>query len=171
MRRNNYKLEGEPEGSPAVEWRMRTLQQRPGFLIRRLHQIHVALFAEECGGEGVTPVQYSVMTALDQLGAVEQIALGRAVGLDRANVAEVILRLEQREWVERSISVKDRRMKIATLTEKGRALLDRVEALAARAHERTIEALAPAERKTLLKYLRLLVAANNDISRSPMGLD
>ena len=38
------------------------LSDRPGFLVRRLHQIHLALFAEECAGLDITPVQYSIMT-------------------------------------------------------------------------------------------------------------
>ena len=38
------------------------LARRPGFLIRRLHQIHLALFADACGEFGVTPVRYSILT-------------------------------------------------------------------------------------------------------------
>ena len=53
----------------------RDLSRRPGFLIRRLHQIHLALFAEECKAFGVTPVQYSILTALEHMGAAEQIVL------------------------------------------------------------------------------------------------
>ncbi|MFJ5489530.1 MarR family winged helix-turn-helix transcriptional regulator, partial [Hansschlegelia beijingensis] len=133
----------EPDLSELIDvategWRIRPLQARPGFLIRRLHQIHVALFLEECASEGLTPVQYSVLTALDQMGAVEQAALSRAVGLDRTNVAEVIVRLERRLFVRRRPSPEDRRMKLAILTEIGRAALKRVERSASRAHERTL---------------------------------
>lgn len=154
-----------------ARWRTQSLQVRPGYLIRRLHQIHIALFTEECGAEGVTPVQYSVMTALDQLGPLEQVALSRAVGLDRANIGDVVSRLEQRCWIDRFVSETDRRRKIVSLTEEGRALLERVGDAAARAHERTIAALPPAERQALLRYLQILVTANNEISRSPVGLD
>ena len=79
----------------AEDWHSKPLQERPGFLIRRLHQIHSALFAEECAGESITPVQYSILSALDQIGAAEQIALARAVGLDTTNVADVLARLER----------------------------------------------------------------------------
>ena len=37
------------------------LMSRPGFLIRRLHQIHIALFLEECAGVDITPVQYTLL--------------------------------------------------------------------------------------------------------------
>ena len=38
------------------DWHGKPLQERPGFLIRRLHQIHVALFMEECAAESITPM-------------------------------------------------------------------------------------------------------------------
>src|ERR1700693_4206318 len=105
------------------DWHGKPLQERPGFLIRRLHQIHVALFMEECAPEGITPVQYSILTALEQIGPSEQIALSRAVGLDRANIADVMTRLAERRFVQRRVSRSDRRKKVAELTEVGRALL------------------------------------------------
>lgn len=151
----------------APSWRIQDLEDRPGFLIRRLHQIHVALFTEECATAGITPVQYSVLTALDQMGAVEQIALSRAVGLDRTNIADVVARLETRGLVSRSVSARDKRMKLVALTDAGRNLLEQVQHAAARAHERTISALPPKERARFLDALRLLVAANTDVSRAP----
>ncbi len=159
----------EPIDEAADGWRLRPLQTRPGFLIRRLHQIHVALFLEECASEGLTPVQYSVLTALDQMGAVEQAALSRAVGLDRTNVAEVIVRLERRLFVRRRPSPQDGRMKLAMLTEIGRAALKRVEQSASRAHERTLAALPPERRERFLEDLATLVENNNAMSRSPVA--
>jgi DNA-binding MarR family transcriptional regulator len=149
-------------------WRHKELGNRPGFLIRRLHQIHVALFMEECASEGITPVQYSILTALEQLGPSEQIALSRAVGLDRANTADVLSRLVDRKFVSRRVSKSDRRMKVAELTEVGRALLIRLETPVSRAHERTIEALPAAAREEFLRHLITLVEANNEQSRTPV---
>ena len=41
-----------------------SLWSRPGFLVRRLHQIHVAMFMEELAEDQVTPIQYGVMSIL-----------------------------------------------------------------------------------------------------------
>lgn len=150
------------------QWRSTALEQRPGFLIRRLHQIHVALFMEECAPEGITPVQYSILTALEQLGPSEQIALSRAVGLDRANIADVITRLVERRFVQRHVSKVDRRKKVAELTDVGRGLLARLESSVARAHERTVEALPEQMRAQFLDSLLLLVETNNALSRTPV---
>ncbi|HVE05980.1 MAG TPA: MarR family winged helix-turn-helix transcriptional regulator [Paraburkholderia sp.] len=150
------------------EWRHTALEARPGFLIRRLHQIHVALFIEECAPEGITPVQYSILTALDQMGPSEQIALSRAVGLDRANTADVIGRLAERRFIQRRGSRTDKRKKVAELTDVGRALLARLEVGVERAHERTLAALPARDRKQFMTYLMKLVETNNELSRTPI---
>ena len=40
------------------------LWSRRGFLIRRLNQIHYAIFSEECKAHNITPVQFGILTAL-----------------------------------------------------------------------------------------------------------
>lgn len=152
------------------DWHAKPLQERPGFLIRRLHQIHTALFAEECAGEGITPVQYSILSALDQMGVAEQIVLSRAVGLDTTNVADVLARLERQKLVRRRVSQHDKRMKAVSLTQAGRALLQRVDAGAARAHERTLAALPPKDRARFMRDLAKLVAFNDEIGSTSVGV-
>ena len=64
------------------------LGQRPGFLIRRLHQIHVALFQKRCAAFDVTPLQYSLLSALAGRGIADQTTLAADVALDqRAYIA------------------------------------------------------------------------------------
>jgi MarR family transcriptional regulator, lower aerobic nicotinate degradation pathway regulator len=156
--------------SSGDDWHGKPLQERPGFLIRRLHQIHVALFMEECAAESITPVQYSILTALEHMGSAEQIVLSSAVGLDTTNVADVLARLERQKMVKRRMSPRDKRMKVVSLTETGRALLQRIDAGAARAHERTLAPLSPTARARFMRDLVHLVEFNNDISRTPIGL-
>ena len=54
------------------------MSQRPGYLIRRLHQIHVALFQDACGEFEVTPLNFSgpvrLLSTLD--GAVQNQQAG-----------------------------------------------------------------------------------------------
>jgi DNA-binding MarR family transcriptional regulator len=142
-------------------WRTKTLQARPGFLIRRLYQIHVALFAEECAAETITPVQYSVLAALERLGTVDQATLSRDVALDRTSVADIVARLEGRRLVKRRASPTDRRMMLSGLTDQGRALLARLETASARAHQRTIAALPAKEKAFFLDTLHRLIEAGD----------
>ncbi|MCB8838310.1 MarR family winged helix-turn-helix transcriptional regulator [Aurantimonas sp. VKM B-3413] len=146
------------------------LRERPGFLIRRLHQIHVALFAEECAGENITPVQFSILTALEEMGGCEQTTLALTVGLDRTNIADVLDRLQKRGLVRRRVAPKDRRRKLVALTDVGVATLSRIKAAAAAAHDRTVKALPPEDRQRFLDYLVRLVEANNEVGRAPLRL-
>ena len=146
------------------------LAARPGFLIRRLHQIHLALFAEECAAFGITPVQFSLLSVLSAQPGLDQAALAVAVGVDRATTANVVARLEKRGLLRRRSSTTDRRVKQVELTAAGSLLLARIDPHARRAHARTLQALRPVERARFVALLRRLVDAGNAHGRAPLLL-
>jgi DNA-binding MarR family transcriptional regulator len=156
--------------SPAPAPTAFDLAERPGFLIRRLHQIHVALFAEECARFDVTPVQYSILSAVQARPGLEQARLGEEVGVDRATLANVVGRLEARGLLRRAASSADRRVRLVEITRAGRSLLVRMEVAARRAHARTIDALPAAERRAFTDALARLVEAGNGHGRAPLRL-
>lgn len=143
---------------------------RPGFLIRRLHQIHTWLFTEETQQYNVTPVQYSLLTVLAEHGEMDQNTLAYEVGLERTSVAEVLPRLEARGLVERRQSEADRRVKLVRIARKGRALAKRMDGAAQRAHDRTIAFLPEGEREHFMLQLIQLVESHNDASVVPWKL-
>lgn len=143
---------------------------RPGFLIRRLHQIHTWLFSEETQEFNVTPVQFSLLTALGEHGEMDQNTLALEIGLERTSVAEVLPRLETRGLVERRRAEHDKRVRLVNITRKGRALVRRMEDAVRRAHDRTVEFLPEAERELFMLQLIKLVEAHNDRSVVPLRL-
>ncbi|MBU2955881.1 MarR family winged helix-turn-helix transcriptional regulator [Marinobacter sp. F3R08] len=151
------------------EDRLSILAERPGFLIRRLHQIHVALFHEECAVFGLTPVQYSAISALEGL-ELDQKQLGQKVGIDRASTTDVLRRIEKAGWIERRKCPEDGRRQLARLTPRGEELLSQVTESALRAHDRTLEPLTKAERMRFIRYMSKIVSANNDHGRASLKL-
>ena len=113
------------------------LSSRPGFLLRRLHQIHVALFAGNCARFDVTPVQYSLMSALALRIAADQTTLANDVALDRTTVTGALKRLQKRGLIKRVASRSDRRAQECRLTSAGRRILAAMERPARRAHHDT----------------------------------
>src|SRR6266481_4049568 len=99
------------------------LDQRPGFLIRRLHQIHVALFQKRCAAFEITPLQYSLLTALAKRGTADQTTLAADIALDRTTTTGVLKRLQSRRFVDRAVARHDRRSQTCRLTRVGAALL------------------------------------------------
>jgi DNA-binding MarR family transcriptional regulator len=146
------------------------LSARPGFLIRRLHQIHLSLFAEECAAFKVTPVQYSILTTVAAQPGLEQTALAQEVGIDRATLANVVARLAGRGLVKRLQGRHDRRLKHVLPTAACKRLLKQMEEPARRAHNRTIDALKPRERSSFIKALTHLVNAGNVHGRAPFRI-
>jgi DNA-binding MarR family transcriptional regulator len=148
----------------------RELASRPGFLVRRLHQIHVSLFGEECTEFDVTPVQYSIMSVIGQQPGLDQSQISEEVGVDRATLANVVARLEAAGLLRRVTSRLDRRQKLLTLTSKGKNLLVRMRPFVVRAHDRTIAALSPTEQSQFLTLLARLVDAGNEHGRTKLRL-
>ena len=143
------------------------LDALPGHHIRRLHQIAVAIFLQETDAHGLTPVQYAAMQAVANTPGFDQRTLAGVVGFDTSTIGGVIDRLEARGLVTRSASANDRRVRLLTLTDAGRALLEAIIPSMLRAQERMLEPLPKRERTEFMRMLRVLVAANNELSRAP----
>lgn len=159
------------EAAPAMPSTPMPLWERPGFLVRRLHQIHSAIFLEECKAFNITPVQYGLMTTLLQHSGSDQRTIGVEVGIDRTNVADVLERLAERGLVRRERSETDRRAMNAFLTEEGRALVAQMYAAMVRAQQRLLEPLDPEYRSAFLAMLTQLVEGNNHYSRAELKAD
>ena len=138
------------------------LEQRPGYLIRRLHQIHVALFQEACAEFDMTPLQYSLLSALAVRGTADQTSLAADIALDRTTTTGALKRLEARDLVERPVSDDDRRARVCRLTSAGAKMLSEIEGVARDAHRETLAPLSGAERTLFLTMMQRIVAARAD---------
>jgi DNA-binding MarR family transcriptional regulator len=140
----------------------------PGHLLRRCQQIAVAIFLQECEALDLTPLQYVVLGALDAGGEMDQNRLGGLTALDRTTVGTVLSKLEDRGLVQRRRSDSDKRSNAITLTDCGRALLEKAVPAVAGAQTRILAPLAPADRDRFIGYLQQVADGNNQESRAPL---
>ena len=143
------------------------LDSLPGHHIRRLHQIAVAIFLQETESHGLTPVQYAALQTVANAPGIDQRTLAGRIGLDTSTVAGVIDRLEARALLQRNASPVDKRVRLLTLSAAGADLLRTVEPAMRLAQQRILAPLPRAERAEFMRMLRLLVDANNEMSRAP----
>ena len=141
----------------------------PGHLIRRAHQISVAIFMEECAAHNVTPVQYACLSEIARQPGVDATRLASAVAFDRSTLGNVLERLEAKGWVDRRPSAEDRRVKLLHISEAGLHLLDAIEPAVLATQKRLLKPLSPADRKLFMRLISEMVAGNNDVSRAPLG--
>jgi DNA-binding MarR family transcriptional regulator len=143
------------------------LEDLPGHVIRRLHQIAVAIFLREAETVGLTPVQYAVLQTVANQPEIDQRTLARSAGLDTSTIAGVVDRLEARELLVRSTTREDRRVRLLSLTDAGRSVLAEAVPAMQRAQQRILEPLTAAERREFMRLMKRLVAGNNEMSRAP----
>ena len=103
------------------------LEDQPGYYIRRLQQIAVAIFLQDTEGFGVTPVQYGVLLTVSRQPGLDQRTLAALMGLDTSTTAGVVDRLDGRGLLRRSASPTDKRVKLLSVTPEGQALLADIE--------------------------------------------
>lgn len=142
----------------------------PGHLLRRCHQIGVAVFLEQCRTFDLTPLQFSALAALDRFGPMDQASLGGVTALDRTTILVVLRKLEQRGLITRRTSPKDKRSKIVATTRAGSRVFADVLPNVRAVQERIIGPLSPGERVQLVSLLTKIAHANNALSRAPHRL-
>ena len=96
------------------------INDQPGHLIRRAHQIAVSVFHEKLGRD-ITPVQYAILRTLQKKPGIDQVTLAQQVALDTSTAADIAARLETKGWITRQVLARGQRE--LRLTAEGTGLL------------------------------------------------
>lgn len=132
------------------------MYQRPGFLLRRAHQISAAIFENACAHVGLTQAQYGALVVLASQPDIDQSSLGRAMGFDKVTILRVLRGLEERGLVLRSPSTTSRKHLALRLTPEGKRLLKKAERPASEAYEQLMSPFDASQREQLIALLQLL---------------
>ena len=154
--------EAAPQSSAHTIW------DRPGYLVRRLHQIHVAMFLTRVADGQVTPVQFGLLSILIQRPGIDQATIGAELGLDPANVAEILRRLEDRQLLTRVVDPLNRRRKLCLATAAGKKFVRRYQNDMQLSQQQLLSPLNPADRKVFMDLLVRLVEGNNESGRTSL---
>ena len=142
------------------------LYTRPGFLLRRAHQISAAVFEDECRSVGLTPAQFGVLTVLASAPGLDQSSLARALGFDKVTVLRVLRGLQERGLVHRAAALTSKRSMAVMLSPEGEALLQLAEKPAERAYERLMAPLSEEQQTQLMLLLMQLTQGLEDRARA-----
>ena len=153
---------------PAAPITIDAVYAAPGYLFRRMQQIAVSIFMEECKAFDLTPVQYAALIAIHTHPGIDATRLSAVIAFDRSTLGSVIERLQAKDFVERKPAPEDKRIKLLYLTKSGAAILREIIPAVERAQARMLEPLKPADRKTLMGLMSQLVDLNNEASRVPL---
>jgi DNA-binding MarR family transcriptional regulator len=99
---------------------------------------------------------YSVLTALDETPVRTQAALAEAIGADKSRIIGTLDELQAAELIERTPDPDDRRVRLLSITAKGRRVRRAVRKSIRAYEEQLLGTLPPADRETFVRSLRAL---------------
>lgn len=134
----------------------------PGLLLRRAHQVLVALWSEKVSNE-ITSPQYAVLGALAIAPHSDQVTIARLASLDRSTLADVLARLAAKGLVKRSRDGKDGRRNVVSLTPAGEALYEKTTPLVEEVHRLLLAGLSEEQRRQFLLLLARMVKASEAV--------
>jgi DNA-binding MarR family transcriptional regulator len=125
-----------------------------GYHLRRAQAAVFADFMRAMAKDRITPGQFGVLVLIDRNPGLNQSALARVLGIERSTMVAVLDGLEDRKLVARQGSNSDRRSKVLSLTQRGKALLADVKPKVRRHEKRIAADLHPDEVTALIGLLK-----------------
>lgn len=146
---------GRPANKPAPPLDRGLLPSLLGYMLRRTQTAVFGDFAATFSkaGETLTPGEFGLLVLVDRNSGLSQMALARALGIDRSTLVPILDRLQARGLLMRHRSPTDGRTHALALTPAGDKALGRFARLV-KAHEKRIaSSLSSAETRTLIELL------------------
>lgn len=127
-----------------------------GHLIRRLHQQSSQVFMQrtQAAGFDLTSVQFAALDAIRAQPGTDQARVAEMIAYDRATIGGVIERLEQKGWIRRVVSERDRRARELSLTPEGERVLAALLPVVRALQDDILPSLKPADRARFLQLAR-----------------
>lgn len=141
----------------------------PTAMARRFHQICAARTAEAVSEFGLTPLQYGAMVHLARItgDGIEQNVLADRINVDRNTVSLLVEHLVKMGIVARQVNGADRRVRLLSLTAKGKKLHARLRPAVSAVNDNILSPITRRERKLLMDLLIRVIEEN---LRHPKGI-
>jgi DNA-binding MarR family transcriptional regulator len=135
------------------------LATSPSHLLRRANQFANDLYTEEQDSKALTQRQFAVLFAVDKQEGVSQTALVRATGIDRSTLADMIVRMTNKDLLARKRTEEDQRANSVKITAAGRRALRSAMPSVMKAESRILDVLPARLRNDFIKCLTMIAQA------------
>jgi DNA-binding MarR family transcriptional regulator len=138
-------------------------------LARRFHQVCTGVLSEVTELEGLTPLEYAALVAVDEAPGIDQRALARRLAVDPVSAGQLLMRLEAAGLAARHVNPHDRRARALTVTSAGAALRAHLRPRLRDAHRRILAPLTVTEQSQLIDMLMRIIERNEPYARPGNG--
>jgi DNA-binding MarR family transcriptional regulator len=112
---------------------------------------------EELKAYGLVGPQFGILKLLTMLGDLTQIELGSHMIMDKATMVRMIDGLEEKGYLLRTNSTRDRRAKILRLTPAGKKMMVKLDKIRQKVEDEFLKPLSATERAQLKKIVTKLL--------------
>jgi DNA-binding MarR family transcriptional regulator len=140
-------LSGHGHAAPA------RVRAQPSWLLNQFAIVANRSVAEALTGIDARRYHYSLLAALDEMGASSQADVSRATSIDRSDMVATVNELVARGFVERTPDPADRRRNVIVPSGAGRRQLRKLEQLLGKVQEDLLAPLSSDDRGRLVNLL------------------
>ncbi|MCW9045604.1 MAG: MarR family transcriptional regulator, partial [Alphaproteobacteria bacterium] len=129
------------------------LPQLVGHHIGRAYRALFDHFCKTTAEYDITPRQFVALVLIDANPGSSQTIIARAAGIERSTMVSLVDILEERKFVVRTRSTKDRRSYALTITKQGKELVTKLKPLVTAHDAHVIQHLTDNEKDSMVKSL------------------
>ncbi|ODU22955.1 MAG: MarR family transcriptional regulator [Sphingomonas sp. SCN 67-18] len=124
-----------------------------GYHLRRASTVFLHHFSQTVGELGLRQVLFGILSLIHDNPGIKQSAIGRVLGIQRANMVSLVGELTEGGLIARAVSAEDRRAFALSLTDKGRALVEAGLARIREHEDALLHNFSDRERASLIRLL------------------
>jgi len=136
------------------------LAASPSHLLHRVEQLAAERFAKLVG-DSISLRQFALLTAISEQPGLSQTDLGRATGVDRSTLADMMAKMEKRGWIVRTPSRADARAYSVVLGQAGGTILSATAQHARAADAAILDVLARTKARSLVNILTKVIKVSD----------
>lgn len=156
----------DASGEYRTQVRLGRLENALGYHLRMAQEAAFRAYIARVGDPTLKPKRYALLQLIGDNPGLSQTDLGHAVRRDKSSITPALQDLISHGLVKRRLLPRDKRIRLLTLTAKGREVLAKLRQRAEE-HDRMLSAAMTAqERDTLLRLLGAITAASVAYVRS-----
>ena len=133
------------------------IQQILGYLLNTAARMIKRTMDDNLSKYNITTSQWAVLKLLDSKPGLAQTEISRVLSSDKATVGDVILRLIEKDYIEKSVNVKDRRGYSVSLTPKAKELIKDMERMASDVTLKALYGMEDTDIQNLNKSLQQII--------------
>lgn len=129
-----------------------------GYLLNTSGKLTKRIMDKSLSKHNITTSQWAVLKILDTKKQLTQTEIAKELLGDKATIGDIILRLCEKNYIEKSMSKNDKRMYVVSLTSKAENVIEDIEKMANDVSKKALEGLDDNDIHILYKSLNKIIS-------------